>query len=158
MNNTGLLNMELSKSLITLVIVLCVTLSYSTTGDAAGNSTVSPAGPLPPQLPTHLPMHPQLLHPQLLHPQLLHPQLPHPLLLLLLLLLRCHHPVSNPQTDSITVSWTTVAGVYYMVQYSNGTSAMYKDSLNTRTQTSPQTISLPHLELSTLSEFWHSVI
>ncbi|KAF6030562.1 hypothetical protein EB796_011143 [Bugula neritina] len=51
--------------------------------------------------------------------------------------------VSNPQTDSITVSWTTVADVYYMVQYSNGTSAMYKDSLNTRTQTSPQTISLP---------------
>jgi len=33
---------------------------------------------------------------------------------------------------------------------------MYKDSLNTRTQTSPQTISCLYLELSTLWEFWHS--
>ncbi|KAF6030537.1 hypothetical protein EB796_011156 [Bugula neritina] len=100
--------MELSKSLITLVIALCVTLSYSSSTQATSTTTTTPTTTTlaPPNAATDV-------------------------------------SVSNPQTNSITVSWTTVAGVYYMVQYSNGTSAMYKDSLNTRTQTSPQTFSLP---------------
>ncbi|KAF6030530.1 hypothetical protein EB796_011162 [Bugula neritina] len=114
MNNTGLFNMELSKSLITLAIVLCVTLSYSSS-TATTTTTLAP------------PSEYSNVNKSVF----------------LKLDAATGVSVSNPQTNSITVSWTTVAGVYYMVQYSNGTSAMYKDSLNTRTQTSPQTISLP---------------